>query len=72
MGQKSTRVSDNQEYITSERWKCEKSPSGAHHWIIDCGQMTCTYCNYSKDINANLFGWSKPEVKQDSSIQPEK
>jgi hypothetical protein len=34
----------NKAYLNSERWKCDKSPSGAHHWIISQGQMNCKYC----------------------------
>jgi hypothetical protein len=34
----------NKEYLSSERWKCEKSPSGAHHWIVRQCRMTCKYC----------------------------
>ena len=31
-------------YLESGRWKCEKSPSGAHHWIIKDGKTKCKYC----------------------------
>jgi hypothetical protein len=60
---RSIKVIENQEFIASERWKCNQSPSGAHHWIIDYLRMTCKYCNSSKPVNTNSFGWSKPEVK---------
>jgi hypothetical protein len=40
----------NKEYFDSLRWKCEKSPSGAHHWIIKYDQMTCKYCTETRPI----------------------
>jgi len=55
-------VSDNKEYIESSRWKCDKSPSGAHHWIVSNHQMTCKYCNCNKQADITGPGWSKPEV----------
>jgi hypothetical protein len=63
MGQRSMKESENQEFMTSDRWKCSKSPSGAHHWIIRTGQMTCKYCDYSKSVDTHRYGWSKPETK---------
>ena len=65
MGQSSMKVSGDREFIASNRWKCEKSPSEAHHWIIHHYEMTCKYCNCVKSINTDRFGWSKPEVKKD-------
>jgi hypothetical protein len=62
MGQSSMKSTGDKEYITSDRWKCEKSPSGAHYWIIYSYEMTCKYCNGNKPINTNRFGWSKPET----------
>ncbi len=61
MVQRPIKVSDNKEFITSDRWKCDKSPSGAHYWLVQCYQMTCKYCNCSKTVNTGRFGWSKPE-----------
>jgi hypothetical protein len=46
------KASENKEFIASDRWKCEKSPSGAHHWIIDCHQMTCKHCSCSKPVTS--------------------
>ena len=57
------KASENKEYIESGRWKCDKSPGGAHHWIIGNHQMTCKYCNCSKQADTSGPGWSKPEVK---------
>ena len=53
----------NKEFIASGRWKCDKSPSEAHYWIVHSNQMTCKYCNYSKPVNTDRFGWPKAEVK---------
>ncbi len=40
----------NKEYFDSLRWKCDKSPSGAHHWIIKYDQMTCKYCREIRQV----------------------
>jgi hypothetical protein len=61
--QKSMKVSENHEFLVSDRWKCSKSSSGAHHWLIEGGQMTCRYCELNKPVDTNRYGWSKPETK---------
>lgn len=48
-----TNASDNREYFSSNRWKCEKSPSGAHYWIIVAYEMTCKYCKNNKSLSTN-------------------
>jgi hypothetical protein len=53
MRQGSINATDNKEFILSNRWKCEKSPSGAHHWIIIAYEMACKYCNNKKSANPN-------------------
>jgi hypothetical protein len=63
VAQRSMKVSENKEFIESDRWKCDKSPSGAHHWIIHSYDMTCKYCSSSKQVLTNRFIWSKPEIK---------
>jgi hypothetical protein len=63
VAQRSMKVSENQEYFTSDRWKCSKSPSGAHHWIIKSDQMTCKYCDFCKPMDMNRYGKDKPENK---------
>jgi hypothetical protein len=63
MAQRSVKISENKEFIDSERWKCSKSPTGAHHWMICSDQMTCKYCNGSKPVDANRFGWTRTEAK---------
>ena len=40
----------NKEYIDSGRWKCNKSPSGAHYWIIIHDQMKCKHCNEHRQV----------------------
>jgi hypothetical protein len=63
MGQRSMIVSENQSYMASDRWKCSRSPSGAHHWIIQSSQMTCKYCDLSKPMDSQRHGWTKLETK---------
>jgi hypothetical protein len=57
------KVSENQEYMASDRWKCLKSPSGAHHWIVESAQMTCKYCESSKTMDTQQHRWTKPEIR---------
>jgi hypothetical protein len=38
----------DKEYIASGRWKCSKSPTGAHWWIEDTsdhGEFECRFCH---------------------------
>ena len=63
MGQRSMKVYEDQEFMASDRWKCSKSPSGAHHWIIQIGQMTCKYCNSSKTVDTQRYGSYRSETK---------
>lgn len=38
------------DYMKSGRWKCPKSPTGAHYWIeakvkrVEPGTFVCKYC----------------------------
>jgi hypothetical protein len=41
----------NKQYLVSNSWKCDKSPEGAHHWMIDHKQMSCRYCNDSRQVD---------------------
>ena len=36
------------QYVESETWKCNKSPTVAHHWIINGNMMKCKYCHEEK------------------------
>jgi hypothetical protein len=71
MGQSSMKASGDKEYLTSDRWKCDKSPSGAHYWIIHSYEMTCKFCSEIKPVNATGFGWPKPDAKKTASKQTE-
>jgi hypothetical protein len=64
MGQSSMKASGDREYLSSGRWKCDKSPSGAHYWIIHTYQMTCKYCDERKLASATNFNWPKPELRK--------
>lgn len=33
-----------------ESWYCQKSPTGAHHWIIAVDRGRCKYCNAFQDL----------------------
>ena len=41
----------NQEYIESDRWKCNESPTRAHHWIILNKIGHCKYCGLHKNYD---------------------
>jgi len=60
MGYGVLRSSQDKEFIISERWKCEKSPSGAHHWIISNHNMICKHCSMCKELDNNRFGRTVP------------
>jgi len=34
----------DKEYIKAGEWKCEKSPTGAHHWIRHDSVWICKHC----------------------------
>ena len=40
----------DRDYIDSGNWKCVKSPTGAHHWIVSQNQMTCRHCKKSRQV----------------------
>ena len=50
MAHNSMRAFAEKVYFESGSWKCEKSPSGAHHWFIIHFEMTCRYCGLSKQV----------------------
>ncbi len=31
-------------YLAEGQWKCSKSPTGAHHWVVVSRSMTCKHC----------------------------
>jgi len=38
------------EYIKSGSWKCDKSPTGAHHFIGNQFVLKCKYCGKEKQV----------------------
>jgi hypothetical protein len=43
------------EYLNGDSWRCSRSPTGAHHWIIG-SQTICKYCltvNQSQDAQSD-------------------
>jgi hypothetical protein len=51
MGKNSIRVYSEKVYLESGNWKCEKSPTGAHHWFILQHQMTCQHCSLIRELD---------------------
>ena len=31
-------------YLADGHWKCAKSPTGAHNWVVATPSMVCKYC----------------------------
>lgn len=53
----------HQQYLASGVWKCDKSPTGAHHWIgMDkdgpTGDFYCKYCLDTKRLPISYEGVS--------------
>lgn len=40
----------NKDYLESGRWKCDKSPGGAHYWIVSQDHMTCRHCAENRKV----------------------
>jgi len=33
------------------QWRCSKSPTEAHHWVVVRQNMTCKYCSENRDLS---------------------
>ena len=38
-------------FVPNPEWFCHKSPTRAHHWIIEHGEGYCKYCGKVKDFS---------------------
>ena len=38
-------------YLKSGIWKCEKSPTGIHYWIIEHRKGQCKYCGRIRKLD---------------------
>ena len=45
------RKDTHNDYVQAGLWKCDKSPTGAHHWIVVSFNQTCKYCGSSRDLD---------------------
>jgi len=52
---KHIRGQDYAEYLEGNSWRCSKSPTGAHHWIVG-NQIVCKYCLMVKQPQTARFG----------------
>ncbi len=41
-------VKEDMNYILSDAWVCEKSPTGAHYWRCVDDVFVCRYCKEKK------------------------
>ncbi len=47
---KRTITLTEKEYLKSEIWKCENSPTGGHWWNCNCEPAICTICGKTKNL----------------------
>jgi len=52
---KHIRGQDYAEYLEGNSWRCGKSPTGAHHWIVG-DQIVRKYCLMVKQPQTARFG----------------
>jgi len=36
------------QYVDSGCWRCDNSPTGAHHWVEHLGLWFCIYCSEAR------------------------
>jgi len=41
---------DYQKYLQGKSWKCSKSKTKAHYWIVDDDMFKCKYCGEQKKV----------------------
>jgi len=39
------------EYLDEGQWRCSKSPTEAHHWVVVRQIITCKYCSERRDLS---------------------
>jgi hypothetical protein len=49
-----TKTNYRTEYLAEEQWRCSKSPTEAHYWVIVRQSMTCKYCSESRDLSVKI------------------
>ncbi|MBA7582178.1 hypothetical protein ES708_24098 [subsurface metagenome] len=47
-----SHLSRQDPYLKSGVWKCSKSPTGAHYWIIRGEMMRCKYCGEERQVQS--------------------
>jgi hypothetical protein len=45
---------DYAEYLEGDSWKCSKSPTRAHHWIVG-SETICKYCLMAKQVQTAVL-----------------
>ena len=48
----------DKDYILAGRWRCDDSPTDAHHWIEsdESGAFVCRYCHKSRRFERGYKG----------------
>jgi CRISPR/Cas system-associated exonuclease Cas4 (RecB family) len=49
-----TKTNCRTEYLAEEQWRCSKSPTEAHYWVIVSQSMTCKYCSENRDLSLKI------------------
>jgi hypothetical protein len=55
-----TKAKYGAEYLAEGQWKCSKSPTGAHYWVVVRRIMTCKYCSENRHLPLKIV---IPEIK---------
>ena len=56
MESKVRKTGQYSEYLANGQWKCRKSPTGAHYWLIVNQGMTCKYCSEHRPFEKSTYG----------------
>ena len=72
-------LTHHREYIKSRCWACDKSPTGAHHWVERCGLWICKWCLdvrkftmiYQRSVYEERSNPNPPRVDSEWAILPQ-
>jgi CRISPR/Cas system-associated exonuclease Cas4 (RecB family) len=49
-----TKANYRTEYVAEGQWRCSKSPTEAHYWVVVSRSMTCKYCSENRDLSLKI------------------
>ncbi len=50
-------------YYDSNKWKCNKSPTGIHYWIINYDTQICKYCKEKRKVETEINPFKRRNKK---------